>query len=163
MERRSRVLLIYNINLPRNVVWSQSLWRDAIERTDRLIHNDLLPAYAVYYEITASYHLKNTETGEPRLWTGSFFSRGNAHAQLGIFREYDETFVDAVSNEIVELEDRLAWFELDTKWVFDRLESVIINVQAEISSTHTTLQKRHLSHHASGGRHTRNHITFGLP
>jgi hypothetical protein len=162
MERASRTLLIYNINIPRDVVENDVLWRDAIERADRLIHNEMRPAHALYYQVVATYYLTHMLTGEEQLWTGSFFSRGNSHAQLGIFREYDNTFIDSVSRDIINIEERLNWFDGDTKWVFDRLESVIVNAQAEVSITQSTLSRRNIMQNVSG-RISRNHITFSLP
>jgi hypothetical protein len=162
MDTVSRTLVIYNINIPRDVVYSDILWRDAVERTDRLIHNDLLPAFAIYYQVVATYYLTNLLTGEGQLWTGSFFSRGNNHAQLGIFREYDNTFIDSVSGDVENIEERLNWYDGDTKWVFDRLESVIVNVQAEVSISHPTLLRRHIFQNVSG-RYIRTHVTFSLP
>ena len=113
--------------------------------------------------MTASYELKHEETGAERHWSGSFMPGGNTLNNLGEFRLFGPNFETEVKYlaDIDRATERLRFVGLDTKWKFESLTSIVINVQALVIRNHPTLHNRDLLHHAR--RFHRSHITFPLP
>jgi hypothetical protein len=158
---RNSYMVIYNINIPVAIFREPDLLRDALERSKRLLIADLAPA-SIFYQLTASYVLRNTSDGLERLWTGSFHAQGNRPAQLSGFERFDRaTFVQDCIQSLFHVEEKLTWFGQDTSVVFDRLLSIIINVNTRVGTTHPVLEERNLL--VYNARYTKKHRTFALP
>jgi hypothetical protein len=155
-------IVVYNINIPVATVHDEELRRQALERAQRLLSADLAPS-RMYYQLTGSYILRNTHTGDTKLFTGSFCPQGNCPSIIQGFQPFNaETFVQNSFAALDNAEEKLrSWRGLDTNFVFDRLVSVIVNVNAPVTQKHPILEKRQLLR--SHGRYSRRHRTFKLP
>lgn len=151
--------VIYNVNIPEDIIDDVNERRDILERTRSLIDDDF-PNIPVYYQITACYDLMNKVTGFTVRWTGSFFSENNGPSQLTPFQRFESgTFVDTSFDNCENVRERLTWTNEDTQWVFHELVSVIFNFNINVRSNHPVLQDRRLHY----GRLSRPHVTFDLP
>ena len=140
----------------------EELRRQALERAQRLLSADLAPS-RMQYQLTGTYILRNINTGETVSFTGSFFAKANSPAIIQGFRPYNEaTFVRNSFDALENAEEQLrSWRGQDTRFVFDRLVSVIVTVNALVTQNHPVLEKRQLlSNH---GRYSRRRRTFKLP
>ena len=138
---RSR-LVIYNINLPQHLLTSQDTLVPALERIKNLIEKDFehLP---VVYQVTASYILTRIDTGQSKIWTGSFFAKNNSAALLSNFQNFHaDTFVATSLVDLENIENKLRWNGVDTKWEFEQLLSVIFNVQCKVPNTFDWLRRK---------------------
>ena len=112
----------------------------------------------VVYQICASYFLRHTETNQEIIWTGSFFARNNNPSRLLSFQVFNvNEFVDICFEATDNVDEKLRSTNFDTKWKYDRLISVIINIQAEVSRYHPILRERNLRYDK------RVQTTFSLP
>ena len=127
----SDCIVIYNVNIPIHYFDSQEESNRILLRVKNLLLIDFLDN-PVSYQITASYQLRNTKTGELRTWTGSFNARNNAPAQLSGFEIFEpDIFVQTSQDHIEDVENRLMQFE-ETKWVLNQIISIIFNVQSKV-------------------------------
>jgi len=98
-----------------------------------------IPLGRVLFSVSACYSLVHAETGEQKLWTGSFQPRANRSTQLRPFRRYAPnnfaTEVTAAVDEASVLQT-LSWLGDDTKWTFEDLKSAIICFQARCRNAH---------------------------
>ena len=127
-------LVLFNINVPLRIVQGNpNEFYNTCVQIGQFISDNFHANDSVYFQVTASYYKINKQTGEGRLWGGSFSPRANSVAQLLPF----------------------VWIGRDTNWEFDRLESIVINVQSQIDNDHETLQRHNLD--------SQKHVTFKLP
>lgn len=155
-------LIIFNINIPEQAVFDLAQFVPALQRAQDFLVAEL-GEQVIYYQLTATYFLVHKLTGAQRLWTGSFFPKGNAAASLADFQRFNpNTFVDIVSHTVNQdtILEKLSWTNLDSNWQFDRLASVIVNAQANLTWSHPVMTRRNLA--GRGGRR-RAHVTFPLP
>ena len=90
-------IVVYHFNIP--VDRAQDI--ATFERVRQQIEQDF-PAESnrdvdvpLYFQISAVYNLVHRETGEERLWQGSFNPRSRDLGQVTVFRPFDsQTFVD---------------------------------------------------------------------
>lgn len=155
-------LLISNINIP----FAEFHQLDAIlDRIQLFIQTDYVGLIAnIQYQVCATYELQNIHTGEVRLWTGSFNPRGNLLNVLSPFRQYQATTFKTIVTQACSpnnVYNRLRFYHTTTEWVFSRLTSAIVSVQAQIPPLHSTIERRNLLG-GRHGRHTRVHLTFDL-
>jgi hypothetical protein len=154
---KDNYLIIYNVNVPYEYLDNEIILRGILERIQRLLtrHFENFP---VVYQITASYNLVHSITGETRIWTGSFSVRDNAPAQLSGFEDFDKnTFVEDSLDYLEDVENKLVRNpELASNWVFSSLNSVIFNVQSIVDT-----RSRALTPFPKNG--PRSHRTFPLP
>ena len=164
-----RFLVIFNVNIPEHIVYGggngggQDSYPAVLERVREFLKTEYSNVNEIYYQITATYYLVHKISGDTRLWTGSFFPKSSAVARLAPFQRFNEiTFVNHVTQNTTResVEAKLNWTDQDSNWQFDRLASVIINAQANVTPSHPVLTRRRLVTH--GGRR-RVHITFELP
>ena len=161
----SNYILISNINIPQNYLDNL---QPILERVRQFIQNEYYIGASIEYQFTATYTLRHTETGELRHWVGSFFPSGNNRASLSNFRQFGFDFIPHALNclQRQNIINNLQWQGLNSKWVFDRLESIIVNVQAIVPIHYHVLRHRQLlggANAAAQRRHRRNHVTFHLP
>lgn len=159
-------LVVFNVNIPERMVYDVAEFRRVLERTRDFLLTEF-QGNVVYYQVTAAYLLRNTRTGETKLWTGSFFPRGNQVAHLSPFQTFDPaTFVANVERDASadSIEARLTWTDHETSWIFDSLISIIVNSQSGVSVVHPVLTRRRLitGNGANRRRANRVHVTFAL-
>lgn len=161
----NQYLLVSNINIPASQLNDQELG-PILQRAQNFIQEDYagLENNNIYYQVCASYDLRNTATGEIRHWSGSFNPRGN---RLNILRDF-QNFHPANFQEHVtracdpnNVYNKLRFFHTQTVWVFDRITSAIISIQARVGPLHPTVERRGLLA-VRNGHHHRIHITFLL-
>ena len=157
LQRDNKFLIIYNVNVPFAYLEQEDVTRRVLERIRDLLIRDF-EQYPVVYQITASYTLAHSITGQVRVWTGSFSVRDNAPAQLSGFEDFDpNTFVDDSLDHLEDFEARLVRApELSSNWVMTSVISVIFNIQAIVDQNSTIL-----NYFPRNGR--RAHRTFPLP
>lgn len=154
-------IFISNINIPA-VYLNHS--EAILTRAYNFIRTDYHTCPVVQYQVTATYELRNTTDNSIRQWTGSFSPRNNLSGALTPFEYFDESFVEkiAVASDVNNIVQKLKFTNTATNYVFERLTSIIINVQASVKGTFATLAKRNLAYNRHG-RHFRNHNTIHLP
>lgn len=130
-SRQKKKLLIFNFNIPVEVV--QNDFQNALERVRDFLSRQFAGRQdQVSFQITASYYLIHSETGEIRTWTGSFKSDLNTGIVADFEKFNENNFVRFVINSCQNIEERLTWTNRDTKWTFDGLRSIIINSQIDV-------------------------------
>ena len=150
-------LVLFNINVPLRIVQGNpNEFYNTCVQIGQFISDNFHANDSIYFQVTASYYIINKQTGEGRLWGGSFSPRANSVAQLLPFQQYiNNTFPAVVVRASSNAEEKLVWIGRDTNWEFDRLESIVINVQSQIDNDHETLQRHNLD--------SQKHVTFKLP
>lgn len=155
-------LLISNINIP--VRFLNTLENNGVlHRIIDFINQDYINIQNIYYHVTATYILKNSQSGATRQWSGSFSPAGNVLNAIQPFRLYSLasiTNLPTVCN-VNSTEAILRTSNLETVWKFESLTSIILNVQALVPINHPTLLFRDLVYTNHGRR--RVHNTFPLP
>ena len=141
------VVVVYNINIPEHYLHDQAELIRVLERIQFVITRDF-GILSVLYQISASYILKQSNTGQNKTWTGSFFARNNTPGLIADFQQFNPaTFVRQSLNQLINIEPKLRWNGVDTKWNFDQLLSIIFNVQCKVSSRNPIVtNKRHREH-----------------
>lgn len=160
-------LFISNINIPERFVNVATI-EPILQRVKQFIEVDYREAQPslsnVSYQVVATYQLKHNTSGAIRQWTGSFMPGRNHPNALQDFRKFGSDFIDNVAS----LCDRdliiakLKFWNVNTKWSFDKFSSIVVNVQGQVSPTANILTYRNLQH-ASKRRSNRAHSTFLLP
>jgi len=155
---KKEVLIIYNINIPIYIVNHREELQNVLERIKNLLYNEFYEN-TVTFQITASYLLKHTETGQIRAWTGSFFVKNNTLAKLSPFLLFEkDSFIRKSLIEIQDINNKLKLQNVDTKWRFERLESIIFNVQCKVNTNHHIIKYRQLCNGLK-----RSHKVFSIP
>jgi hypothetical protein len=149
-----QILVLYNINVPIDLVNRETLLRV------RTFLEDEFRTHQVFFQLTATYLIKNNVTGEEKIWKGSFLARNNVLAQLSDFVNLRTVnFVPYVLNIWRTAEDKLNWQGADTSWSFQHLVSLVINAQTKVNEDDRLLQRRRLFSRGT----KKPHVTFELP
>ena len=169
LDQPGLYLLLLNFNIPSSIVENNlplSLEQVLIDVARYLQDNFSL--LDIYYQVTASYNLLNRETGDTRLFTGSF-SPGSAHASSlsgDIFKLFKRDSFPRQVQQYTTQANILNCLErpndTESKWSYQSLASVIINCQLQLEGNHTFIQEKSLLL-ARGQRHGRRHITIVHP
>ena len=156
-RRQTKYIVIYNINVPFEHFESEEKSVQVLERVRNLLSRDF-EGSEVVFQITASFILVHSITGQKRLWTGSFSVCGNVPAQITCYIEFDsETFVADALDSLEDVEDRLERpAALASNWKLDQIISIIFAAQSKVSSDSLILQQ-----FPQHGRRSRQ--TFPLP
>jgi hypothetical protein len=156
-RRVQEFVVIYNINIPMDIILDEDETINVLERVRDLLVRDF-PDTLVGYQITASYNLIHTVTGARRVWTGSFSVRYNSPAQVSGFEEFNsETFVETSIDAIGDVEHRLNRPEaVASNWKVENIISIIFNCQSKVDEYSLIIRAFHRD-----GR--RSHRTFPLP
>ncbi len=158
LDHNDRLTVEYNINIPSFVVHNPDLRRNALERVRVLLETDFNPTEPIDYQLTGTYVLRNTENNDTREWVGSFYAGLHNLAVLQDFQLFNSgSFVNTVHNLLETVDEQLLYNGRDTKWEFDSLQSIIINVQSTIVERHQIIRARRL-----GGRRRKFRQTFEL-
>jgi hypothetical protein len=163
LPSENRGIFVSNINIP---VSELDNLNNVVARAQQLIHTDYVDVPLIQYQVCATYQLRNIKTGDTRQWAGSFNPRGNQNNTLSQFVVYNPgTFAANVINASSQdnIFARLRFYHVQTNWVFDRLTSIIICIQAVVNLTHPTLIQRGLLVLRHGNRRRRNVYSFLLP
>jgi hypothetical protein len=159
-DDRDNFIVVYNINVPFRTFDTLESSTVVLERVKRLLLSDFIQLIATF-QLTASYLLLHRVTGEQRIWTGSFYPRGNAPAFLSAFKRFHpDSFVQYSLDSLENVEHTLLnWPNRgDTSWVFTQILSIIFNVQSIVPAEHSLISKFPLRNH---GR--KSQIVFPLP
>ncbi len=141
----SKYIVIYNISIPKHMVDIDASRRAALETSKRLLEEDF-PTAEVYVSLTASYHLRNSETGATKYWSGSFWGKLNSGpAEITPFLRFvPETFVATTFRLSTNIEEVLSWGGLETDWKFESLEALVLNVNVKVNANDAVLTDRGL-------------------
>jgi hypothetical protein len=91
---------------------------------------------------------------------GSFYAGLHNPAVLQDFQLFDRrSFVNIVHNLLETVDEQLLYNGRDTKWEFDSLQSIIINVQSTVVERHRVIRQRRLE---QGRRRRKFRQTFDL-
>ena len=156
--------LVLNFNIPVGVVETNVplTFDQVLTDISNYIVSEFDPS-SVLFQVTATYYLSNTKTGDRRLWTGSFYPSGNHSASLSgfIFLSFDnpQAFVQRVKeySEPRNVVACLQWGGEESHWIFDGLASIIPSVQISVPKNHNFLLKNGLLQNRP--RHQRRALT----
>jgi hypothetical protein len=123
-----------------------------------------LPRFS--YQVTASYFLQKPDTGEGRVWTGSFLAGSDQNCSLSgpLFLLYErDSFLRVVRQSIEpnNVTDCLLWTNSDTEWQFSSVLSYIISFQTRLNVCHPFFGRFGIM--PSGPRRQRRHHTVVDP
>lgn len=145
-NNKDHFVVQYNINIPAVVVQDPAARLDALERTRNLIENDFNNTDLVDYQITGTYELRNVDTNLVREWVGNFYAGLNNPAVIQDFQLFESnSFINTVWPLLDNVNAQLLFNGRDSKWKFERLQSIIINVQCTVFKNHRVLQNRQLT------------------
>jgi hypothetical protein len=151
-------VVIYNVTIPAIVINDYIQSQQVLTRVQALIIEDFGQDHHVSYQITASYYLKHSATQRERLWTGSFFARDYNPAVISGFNRFNANqFANEVLIATRNVEEKLQWRGLDTKWQFNGLHTIVISFQCRLETNQPLLGRRGLR----VGRNRK--TTFALP
>lgn len=128
-------LFLVNFNLPAVYLTDGSL-EQRLGVIQRCLDSEFgweIASGELQYCVTATYTLQHAETGETRLWTGTFQPIAKRKTYLRPFAAYrPDVFVQEATAAVGPLHttSTLTWIGEDTKWTYDGLESVIFCFQA---------------------------------
>lgn len=161
LQSGERGVFVTNINIPEYQLGNLNA---ILDRARLLIVNDYVNVFPIEYQVCASYELRNTETGDLRQWTGSFNPRGNQSNVLNTFEPFTPSFKQIVSNACApaNIFQKLHLYHVPTNWVFHKLTSIVISVQAVVHLNHPTLLRRGILIRQHG-RRKRTVSSFLLP
>ena len=151
-------VLMCNVTIPADRLGLENLE----QRIYRFLEGEYDRSGPVKFEISGTYTLKNNETQQLRMWTGSFSpKRDYALTPLLDFNQH--TFTEYLRNflNMDYLSARLTEIVPDSSWIFHSITTLIVNAQAILSLQSATLERRGILNVARGK--TSRHITFDLP
>jgi hypothetical protein len=157
-------IVVYHFNVPVQRTQDPAAF-DTIRRqveTDFPVADRGRVVVPPYFQISAVYILVHRDTGEERLWQGSFNPRSRDLGQVTVFRPFDPpTFVQyalnraSTDNVLHQLRNRPQGQE--SVWSVDRILSVIVSVQATVRISHVVftnhpelLRRGRDEHHEAG-------------
>lgn len=156
------VIFISNINIPERYIDEV---RPVLERIYAFVSRDYHGIEDIQYQLSATYTLKNKFDGELRLWSGSFVPQhiDSDLSRIDTFHLFGPNFVDRLEQvcDRHSITVKLLLHNVDTKWEFDSLTGLVINVQARVPRGFETLVIRDLNSVRHG--HSKRHVTFPLP
>lgn len=154
-------IFVNNINIPERYL---DQIRPILHRAYRFIESEYRNIGDVRYQLTATYYLKHSDTGHLRHWAGSFLPKAENISSVDSFHHFGPNFINRL--EVLcdrdSISGKLLFHNVDTKWMFDSLTSVVITVQASVPDNYPRLGFRGLRQ-ARYGRHYRVHNTIPLP
>ena len=165
---RNQCPVILNFNIPASVV------QDNVPQSFDYVLNNIANYVGqhflhdtVNFQLTATYYLVNTRTGDTRLWTGSFFPAGNHSASLSgpFFQAFrsPHSFVERIKDFSLpqNIVTCLKWGGEDSDWTFDSIASIIASVQVKLSVNDDFIRNNELLANRRG--HNRRIVTKFFP
>lgn len=165
IERTNTCLALLNFNVPVDHPNFDGCLADIQSFLER--HFPQNHEYHLTYQVTASYYLRRPDTGEERVWTGSFVAGSEQNCSLSgrNFLVYQrDSFIRVVRRSLLpeNVEDSLSWRDVDTHWQFSHLSSIIISFQTRLNVGHVFFARyENLPDHR--GRRERTHYTLVNP
>ena len=140
-------IIFYNINIPQLYTQDRGELTNVLERIKIVLQRDF-GNLSIVYQISASYILKHTESGQTKTWTGSFYAKNHELGIIADFQQLDPTtFVRHSLDQLVNIDEKLRSNGFNTKWIFSQLLSVIFNIQCKVPSSHPIIvNRRHRQH-----------------
>lgn len=159
-------LIIMNVNFPHHIISEAGDFRNALEKTATYVSETFGNNFPIKYQVNASFYIRNQETNDLRLFTGSFFLRGNRYLSLSgpVFINFDlVSFPDSVLNvaDLDRARQLLTWTDSDSVWTFHNINSIIVSFQLSREKNHPFLVQYHL-HAPRHSRRRRRHVTFNI-
>ena len=151
LENGVNFLTVLNFNIPHSAVADNEHEFDELLRivSNFLVDRFPIEFHRVSFEVSATYHLLNSETGNRRVWCGSFSPRANQFSNLSgdVFVPFNpNTFANVVKHycRLANVVERLNWTDQDTKTTFDGLISYIISCQINLHANHVFFRNYNL-------------------
>jgi hypothetical protein len=127
------------------VVHDPDLQWNALEGVRVLLETNFNATDQVEYQITRTYIMCNTENNDTQERMGSFYAGLRNPAITQDFQLFNrQLFVNRVHILLENVNEQLLYNGRDTKWEFESLQSVVINVQSTIFRTHQILRDQNL-------------------
>ena len=158
------ILVCLNFNIPEDKQADPGQFQDLLSDISDFLTLHFLPQNQVTFQVTASYYLKNRNTEEERLWTGSFFPGNRASLSGPYFQVFSpQTFSAKLQQYTLpqNVLQNLVWNHLDTEWNFLGIASFIVNCQVSVTNNHEFLRTFDL--HSNRRRRQRRHIILMYP
>ena len=161
-ESRSERLVLYNVNVPVNLIPNENVFSVIRDTIVRDFDNDS----GIYFQLSAVYTLVHRDTGDLRTRTGSFNSRNCQPSQLSTHQRFEaDTFIDfARANSSVEvaLQKLTANYAADGQtWSLQDLKSIIFSFQCRLRPNHCLFLLRPQLRHV-GASETHKQFEFNL-
>ena len=159
-----RYLVCLNFNIPEDKQADPALFQDLLSDISDFLTLNFLPHHQVTFQVTAAYYLKNRNTNEERLWTGSFFPGNRVSLSGPYFQIFDpQTFSRKLQQYTLPLNvlQNLTGNHLDTEWAFQGIASFIVNCQVAVTENHEFLRTFDLR--SNRRRRQRRHIILMHP
>lgn len=142
-------IVVYHFNVPA----THTPHRASFETVRRIVEEDYQPerrelvVVPLYFQISAVYTLIHRDTGEERLWQGSFNPRSRDRGQVTPFRPFESaSFVDYVQTrsdqERVANQLNRTTDEKESVWTLGEVLSVIISFQSTLRLDHPIFTQR---------------------
>ena len=161
---RELSLLCLNFSIPHHKQENPAQFQALVSDISEFLALHFLPDNRVTFQVTASYYLKNRNTEEERLWTGSFFP-GNRVSLSGLYFQIfnSQNFFQKLVGYTAQANvlGSLSWTHLTTEWYFLSIASFIVNCQVTVNYNHEFLRTFNL--HSSRRRRQRRHVTLVHP
>ena len=138
-----RYLVCLNFNIPEDKQADPALFEDLLSDISNFLTVNFLPNSQVTFQVTAAYYLKNRNTDEERLWTGSFFPGNRVSLSGPYFQIFNpQTFSRKLQQYTLPLNvlQNLTRNHLDTEWDFQGIASFIVNCQVAVTEDHEFLR-----------------------
>ena len=126
----SERLLLYNINLPVNLLTKENVY--TVIR-DTIVH-DFNNHSNVYFQISAVYICVNCKTGDIRTWSGSFNPRKRQPSQLTTHQRFEaDTFIKFAQqhSSLERAKETLTGNTIGARktsvWTFQDLKSIVLS------------------------------------
>ena len=163
--QNNRVFLVcLNFNIPEDKQADPEQFQGLLSDISDFLRLHFLPHHQVTFQVTASYYLKNRNTDEERLWTGSFFPGNRVSLSGPYFQIFNpQTFSTKLQRYTLpqNVLQNLAWNHLDTEWNFQGVASFIVNCQVSVGNDHEFLTAFDL--HSNRRRRGRRHVILMHP
>ena len=168
-EQGARALAVVNFNIPQTIVSEQSTRYEAVLGEAANFIDDNIPhreGETVSFQVSATYYLKNSVTGEERVWTGSFnytsadFALLSGPDFLPFDRDFFITEIVRCTTDPNHVASCLQWTDKETDWTFVKLCSIIVSCQALLSRHHEFFDRFNL---IQGGRDNTRRATVIYP
>lgn len=172
-------LIVFNFNIPYRVCENNpELYSQVLNNIFEYLsfwfphqHQQNRRKERVTFKVSSTYYLRHSVTGELRRWVGSFLVRdGHDRAALSgpIFYSLgtDRAAFRAKIIECTRIEnvsETLSWTDLDTVWVFDSIDTVVVNAQVIVENDHRILGRYGLLNVDTARGYHKRHATVLYP
>ena len=144
-EYKSERLVLYNVNVPVNLIPNENVFSVIRDTIVRDFDNDS----GIYFQLSAVYTLVNRDTGDLRTRTGSFNPPNRQPSQLSTHQRFEaDTFINfARANSSVEvalqkLTANSATAGNTSVWSLQDLKAIIFSFQCRLRPSHRLFQYR---------------------